>query len=399
MKILFLTAEPPWPLDQGDKLRNHHLLKALAAEHEVTLATFCLPGEENGPWREALAPLCHAVHTVSLSRRQMVLNVLRLPHLPVTMAARASARMVRLLRQLTREQKFDVAYACQLKTAGYLKHCRATRRVADLTDAVSLYRRRMLCFARSWPAKAFGAIEAQRLAFWEKQVAQLADLTLVVSPVDAAVLKEAAPGACVAVLPNGVDLDHFRPLPDPQTPVLLFYGHLRYPPNADGIVWFCHEIFPLVREAVPEAELWIAGKEPPPEVAALAALPGVTLTGYVPDLRPYLAQAAVVVVPLRFGAGTRLKILEAFAAGRPVVSTPLGCEGLEVQPGVHLEVAKDAEALAKATVDLLLDAPRRVHIAANARALVEKKYSWEAIGHELRAILVKTFSYQSVGSP
>jgi glycosyltransferase involved in cell wall biosynthesis len=150
---------------------------------------------------------------------------------------------------------------------------------------------------------------------------------------------------------------------------------------------------------VPEAELWIAGKEPPPEVAALAALPSVTLTGYVTDLRPYLAQAAVVIVPLRFGAGTRLKILEAFAAGRPVVSTPLGCEGLEVTPGVHLEVAKDAEAFAKATTGLLLDAPRRVHIAANARALVEKKYSWEAIGHELRAILVKNFLYRSAGSP
>ena len=389
MKILFLTAEPPWPLNQGDKLRNYHLLKALAAEHEVTLVTFCLPGEESGSWREALSPLCRAVYAVPLNRHRMLLNVLRLPYLPVTMAARASARMARLLRRLTREQEFDVAYACQLKTAGCLGHCATRLRVADLTDAVSLYRRRMLRFARSWPAKAFGAIEARRLAFWEKQVAQSADLTLVVSPVDAAVIQETAPGARIAVLPNGVDLAHFRPLPDPGRPVLIFWGHLRYPPNADGIVWFCREIFPRVREDVPEAELLITGKEPPPEVAALAALPGVTLTGYVPDLRPYLAQAAVVIVPLRFGAGTRLKILEAFAAGRPVVSTPLGCEGLEVQPGVHLEVAKDAEALAKATVDLLLDAPRRVHIAANARVLVEKKYSWEAIGQELRAVLVE----------
>ncbi|MEW6771940.1 MAG: glycosyltransferase family 4 protein [Bacillota bacterium] len=387
MKILFLTAEPPWPLDQGDKLRNYHLLKALAAEHEVTLATFCLPGEENGPWREALSSLCRAVYPVPLNRRQMLVNVLRLPHLPVTLAARASARMVRLLRQLTREQKFDVAYACQLKTAGYLSHCAARRRVADLTDAVSLYRRRMLCFARSWPAKAFGAIEAQRLAFWEKQVAQLADLTLVVSPVDAAALKEAAPRARVAVLPNGVDLDHFRPLPDPQTPVLLFYGHLRYPPNADGIVWFCHEIFPLVREAVPEAELWIAGKEPPPEVAALAALPGVTLTGYVPDLRPYLAQAAVVVVPLRFGAGTRLKILEAFAAGRPVVSTSLGCEGLEVQPGVHLEVADTPASFAEAVIRLLQDPLRWAALVANGRKIAEEKYSWRSIGPQLLALL------------
>lgn len=385
MKILFLTAEPPWPLDQGDKLRNYHLLKALAAEHEVTLATFCLPGEENGPWREALSPFCEAVHAVPLGRRAMLLNVARLPHLPVTMAARASVRMARLLRRLTREQEFDVTYACQLKTAGYLSHCATRRRVADLTDAVSLYRRRMLRFARSWPAKAFGAIEAHRIAFWEKQVVQSADLTLVVSPVDAAALKEAAPGARVAVLPNGVDLDHFRPLPDPQKPVLLFYGHLRYPPNADGIVWFCREIFPRVRDAVPEAELWITGKEPPPEVAALAALPGVTLTGYVPDLRPYLAQAAVVIVPLRFGAGIRNKILEAMAAARPVVSTSLGCEGLAVTPGTHLEVADSPDAFAELTARLLRDPARRAHLAANGRKLVEERYNWGIIGKQLRS--------------
>ncbi len=166
MKIIFLTAEPPWPLDQGDKLRNFHMLKALAAEHEITLVCFCLVGEENGRWREAVAPFCGAVHVVPLAWRQMVLNILCLPHLPVTMAARASLRMIRLLCHLTSRERYDLAFACQLKMAGYLRHCATRRRVTDLTDVVSLYRRRMLYFAPSWPTKAFSAVEVYRLAFW-----------------------------------------------------------------------------------------------------------------------------------------------------------------------------------------------------------------------------------------
>ncbi|WP_338819172.1 hypothetical protein MTCOM_05990 [Moorella thermoacetica] len=388
MKILFLTAEPPWPLDQGDKLRNYHLLKALAAEHEVTLATFCPPGEESGSWRGAVASFCRAVYPVPLGRHQMLLNVLLLPHLPVTMAARASFRMVKLLLHLTEEEHFDLAFACQLKMAWYLRHCATRRRVADLTDMVSLFRRRMLRFAPSWPAKVFGTMEEYRLALWEKRVAQLADLVLMVSPVDVAKLARMAHGRRITVLPNGVDLDYFQLLPDLGKHVLLFWGHLRYPPNADGIIWFCRRIFPTVREALPEAELLVVGKESPPEVETLARLPGVKLVGYVPDLRPYLAQASVAVVPLRFGTGIRNKILEAFAAGRAVVSTSLGCEGLDIEPGKHLEVANDPQAFATAVVDLLRSPARRAYLAANGRKLAEQVYNWDAIGRRLRTLVV-----------
>lgn len=387
MKVLFLAAEPPWPLDQGDKLRNYHLLKALAAEHEVALVTFCPPGEENGPWREALTPLCRAIYPVLLSRGQMLLNVLRLPHLPVTMAARASARMVRMLRYLTSCGCYDTSFACQLKMVGYLRHCTTRKRIADFTDVVGLLRRRMLRFVPSWPARVFGTVEAHRLVFWEKRMARLADLVLLVSPVDAVELAKMAHGRRVAVLPNGVDLDYFQPLPDPGRYVLIFWGHLRYPPNADGIIWFCQEIFPAVREVLPEAELLVVGKEPPPTVEALVRLPGVKVLGYVPDLRPYLSQASVAVVPLRFGTGIRNKILEAFAAGRAVVSTSLGCEGLDVEPDVHLEVADEPQAFAAAVVDLLRSPTRRAYLAANGRKIVEQVYNWDAIGQRLQTLV------------
>ena len=134
---------------------------------------------------------------------------------------------------------------------------------------------------------------------------------------------------------------------------------------------------------MPEAKLNIVGKEPPPEVVALSGLPGVKLWGYVPDLRPYLAGSSLVVVPLRYGTGVRNKVLEALAAGRAVVSTSLGCEGLEIAHGKHLEVVDESAGFAAAVVRLLRDPARRTVLAANGRKLVEKRYSWEAVGRKL----------------
>ncbi|NPV70662.1 MAG: glycosyltransferase [Firmicutes bacterium] len=390
MKTVFLTAEPPWPLDQGDKLRNYHLLKALAEAHAVTLVSFCAPGDEEGTWREVIGPFCEAVYAVPLGRLQMLLNVARLPHLPVTMAARASFRMGGLLRQMTGTGEFDLAFACQLKMAGYLKQCSVRRRVADLTDSLSLYRRRMTRFASSSAARLFGLIEAARLARQERRIAGLTDVVLLASASDAAALEKIAPGANVCVLANGVDLDYFRPLPDPGRPVLLFYGHLRYPPNADGLIWFCREVFPQVRKVVPEAELHIAGKEASVDVVSLARLPGVKFWGHVPDLRPCLASSSLVVVPLRFGTGIHNKVLEALAAGRAVVSTSLGYEGLEVVPGVHLEVVDKPADFAAAVVGLLRDPARRAALAAAGRRLVEERYSWRMVSQVLQSLLVGT---------
>lgn len=383
MKIIFIAAEPPWPLDQGDKLRNYYLLKALAQAHAVTLVLFCEPGEEQRSWREAVTPFCQAVYTVQLGRSRMKLNAALRPHLPLTMAARTSTRMAGLLRRLTADRHFDMAFACQLKTAVYLRECAVSLRTADLTDTLSLYRRRMARYASPGAAKVFSLIEAARLARQERRVAGLADMVLLTSTLDAAALEKLAPGACIAVLSNGVDLNFFKPLPDQERPELLFYGHLRYPPNADGIDWFCREIFPLVRKEVPDVVLNIAGKEPPPEIAALSLMPGVKLRGYVPDLRPHLAGSSLVVIPLRFGAGVRNKVLESLASGRAVVSTSLGCEGLEISAGKQLIVADGPDNFASAVAGLLRDKAGRAALAAAGRKLVEERYSWEAVSLKL----------------
>ncbi|WP_194174801.1 glycosyltransferase [Desulfofundulus thermobenzoicus] len=386
--ILFLTAEPPWPLDQGDKIRNYHLLRSLAKRHRVTLVTF-VSDREVGQWLPSLEPLCRSIQMVKLNRKTMILNVLQLPHLPVTVAARASRRMSFLLQNLTRQEKFDLVMACQLKMAGYLNCCSIPQKVLDLTDVSSVYRARLNQVVKGWP-KIFSLLELVRLSYWEPVYARAADLVLLASPADAGVLQQQIK-IPVRVIPNGVDTEYFRPLADVSKPALLFFGHLRYPPNADGIVYFCHNILPEIKKAVPDVRLDIAGKEPPPEVKALVADEAVNLLGYVPDLRPHLARTAVVICPVRAGAGTRLKILESLASGRPVVSTSVGCEGLLVEPGRHLEVADDPGAFARKVIDLLTNPAKRVSLAHNGRLLVESRYSWEAIGEQLNTVMEDVF--------
>jgi len=416
MRILYFTAEPPWPLDQGDKLRNYYLLRALAEKHDVFLVTFCSPGDYNGSWREKMKPLCREIYTVPLLRSTMVLNLLKNPLQPFTMAARKSSVMAELVRKLSTENRYDLVFTCQLKMAGYLPFCTVGKKVAELTDFLSIYRRRMCRFCKSLPSRILSNIEATRLAYWEKKTAKLADLTILVSRTDADELRRLAPYAHVAVLPNGVDMNYFKPTfytvtkernkapfgeataPDlaphikQDRPLLLFYGHLRYPPNLDGITWFIKKIFPHVRSVIPDAELMILGKEAPRDLVKISEQSGVSLVGLVPDIRPYLVRADVVIAPLRFGAGVRNKILEAMAMGKAVVSTTLGCEGLEVVPGVHLEVADKPSDFAGAVIELLQKPEKRTRIGYNGRGLIKEKYDWKIIGERLRSDVENIFA-------
>ncbi len=387
MKILFLTAEPPWPLDQGDKLRNYYLLKELSSKNDITLVCFCTPQDVSGAWQKELFPLCKDVYTIPLDRRTMLINIAKRPHMPITMAARICHPMVRLIRELSNRHKYDITMTCQLKMAAYLKYSVSGKKVAELTDLLSVYWKRMAEFESIRLKRYLLNLEIAKLVYWEKKIVSNSEMSIFVSPNDAAVIKQMLPDKRISVLSNGVNLEYFTPLKPSEKPVLIFYGHLRYPPNKDAIVWFGREIFPRIKDAVPEVELLIVGKEPVPTVTQMAEIPGVSLIGYVNDLRPYLERAALMIVPLRFGAGMRNKILEAMASERAVVSTSLGCEGLEVIPGTHLEVADEPLSFANAIIDLLNDRNRRAFLSENGRRLVESSYNWDSIGKRLGSLL------------
>ncbi len=207
---------------------------------------------------------------------------------------------------------------------------------------------------------------------------------------------KANPRLQVDVIPNGVDTEKYQPLPLPPEnapPSLMFIGSMEYPPCVDAVLYFCSEILPLIRHAINAMELWIVGGEPRPEVLKLDGS-AVHVTGRVEDVVPYYQQSTVCVVPLRAGGGTRLKILEAMALGRPVVSTTIGCEGLDVVDGEHLLIADTPEQFAEKTLRLLRDRQLYQHIAANGRRLVESRYGWDKIAERLMDVY-----QQMVGQP
>jgi len=210
------------------------------------------------------------------------------------------------------------------------------------------------------------------------------DHCLVVSPDEARLLKKAVPAAKLSIIENGVDCANLRPLPPAlNSSQLLFVGVMAYPPNADAVVHFCKSILPLIRRAIPEVRLTVVGHAPPMEVQTLASSGEVSVTGFVNDPIPYYAGASVCVVPLRAGGGTRLKILEAMALGRPVVTTSIGCEGLDVTDGEHLLIGDTAADFAQQVVRLLSEQELRNRIVVAARSLVEKRYDWTIIADKL----------------
>ena len=235
---------------------------------------------------------------------------------------------------------------------------------------------------RRWLFEREAALEERA----ERRAVQDYDGVVVVSDADAALLAPPS-GRPVWTVPNGVDVDRFPFTPLPAPPRLLLSASLNYPPNADGAIWFAREVFPLVRSEVPGVRFDVVGREPGGEVRALGRLDGVDVHADVPDMRPWLEGCRVAVVPLRQGTGTRLKALEALAAGRPLVGTTIGLEGLDLVDGVHAVMADDPATMAAGIVQLLTDDAAAGRLAAAGRALVDERYRWDAIAARFAAQL------------
>lgn len=243
--------------------------------------------------------------------------------------------------------------------------------------------------AASGAARAGMRMESWRFAQHDARWLRRYRTVVAVSERDAAELR-ARTDVRVEVVPNGVASDELRPLPaSREGATLLFTGTLNHPPNAEGIRWYAERVWPRVRQARPDAALLIVGRDPPPDVRELGERDGIEVVGPVPAMTPYFAQATAVIVPLLSGGGTRLKILEAFACGRAVVSTSVGCEGLEVKDGAELLVADGDAAFAAATLRLLEDTSLRARLAGAGRALAEHSYDWRVLGDRLAEVLAR----------
>lgn len=398
MNILFLTQIVPFPPDAGPKVKTWHVIRALVGQgHSVTLVSFVRPEEvQHLP---ALQMICKAVHAVPIRRSRLAdaFYMLRsyLTGRPFLIERDDLRPMQETVNRLVRENDFHFIHADQLTMVQFALRGAAVadkkpKVIFDAHNAVWTIVERMKDNAR-WFLKPILSVEAARVKRYEGELLRTVDHVLAVTDIDRSLLEEAldfskagtdARIAPVAVIPIAVDTQKLQPVRrKPGSRNIVTLGTLHYPPNADGIRWFFNEVFPLVRERVPDAALTIIGKNPPADFIELAERnPGVIkVTGYVDDLRPYLEESALMVVPVRAGGGMRVRILEAFAYAMPVVTTTVGLEGIHGTHGHDVLVADTPADFASRTVELLQDASLQDKLASNGRKLATTKYDWQAV--------------------
>jgi len=394
MRILFITDYLPYPPITGDLIRTYNLIQRVARQHQVWLAGF-LPTPGGAEEVSHLQTFCHGVEAVNLPQRH---KLARLPGLlryilagiPFDFEFLRSQELADRIRQLASVVDFDIVQIEHSRMALYLEALPPdthSKRIlvfhniaAHQYDRIARIELKSAKRMRAW-------LHSQMLRRWEPRYAERFDRCIVVSEADRRLLISSNPRLRVDVVPNGVDTRLYQPLAlgEAQRPAVLVVGSMSYAPNADGALWFCNQILPRIRRALGEVEVWIVGISPPPEVVRLSG-DGVHVTGRVEDVVPYYRRSAVSVVPLRAGGGTRLKILEAMALGRPVVSTSIGCEGLDVVDGRHLLIADDPEQFAERTVRLLTDRALYQRLVAEARRLAETRYDWDVVTGQLLSI-------------
>lgn len=404
MKVLFLTPQLPHPPTKGTALRNFHLMANLASGHEVYLLSFV---EESARHRQAEAvsemeAYCRRVVTVPVPPHPMGrrLRHLLLSSLPDMALRLRSAQFASALGRLLEQEGFDIVQVEGIEMAPYIPLIasllgRRPRIVFDEHNAEYLLQRRAFEIALrrpgAWAGAAYSFLQWLKLRRYEREACRAADHVLVVSEADRQGLLALAPGLPTTVVPNGVDTSSFSfPRRCPPGAELVFTGTMDFRPNVDAMTWFCTQILPRIRREVPQAHLSIVGRSPSPAVRALAGA-SIVVTGEVDDIRPYLAAASVYVVPLRFGGGTRFKVLEALAAGVFTVSTRFGTEGIAVAHQRELLLADDANTFAHEVVRLLREPELGDRLAQAGRTLVERDFDWRVIVPRLERV------YQSLG--
>ena len=384
MRILLLTQVVPYPPDSGPKIKTYNVLRYLAQRHQVHIVSFVRSATEEVS-AQALRTLCSGVTTVPL-RRSRALDVAHFSRSLVTcrpflIERDDSTAMREAVNGLLRRHTFDAVHADQLPMAQFAVDLPVPLRVLDEHNAVWTIVRRSAGHERWGPLRLLAELEWRKLRAYESEMCQRFDLVSVVSTEDCLALIEAARAIFpVKVIPITVDTRELAFVPrSGDARHILSVATMFYPPNAEGVYWFATEVFPLVRKQLGDVLFHIVGSRPPRQIARLASPgSGIVVTGYLADLAPVLRRGGVWVVPVRSGSGMRVKILEAFARGIPVVSTGVGVEGIHADAGKHLLLADDAKGFARAVVRILTDPVEAARLAHAGRKLVEDYYDWRS---------------------
>ena len=405
MRILLLTQILPYPPNAGPRVKTWHVLRYLARQgHDVTLVTYLRPEEE--PYVDMVRELCTAVHTVPIHRSRVkdlgYLLKSNLTGRPFLIERDDLSPMRQLVRRLLETEPFDIVHADQLTMTQFaldvdrLPEGKRPYTIFDAHNATWTITDRLLDSAPS-VLKPLLRLETGRVKKYEGMLLTRFDHTMVVIPEDKPALMAGLPDGVdrveiaenVSVIPITIDTDKLQPVQRQSDSLnILAVGSMHYPPNVDGIRWFARDIFPLIQAEEPGVTLTIVGKSPPADLVHLAEQQpdSIEVTGFVPELQPYMERAALMVVPVRAGSGMRVRLLEAFARAMPTVTTTIGMEGIIAENGRHLLLADDPVNFAQETVRLLRDSALQQTLAENGRQLAVEKYDWRSALRQMDAV-------------
>ena len=412
-RILVLTPQVPYPPRQGTALRNWGILRGLAAHHQVSLLTFAAPDQDITPppvLTDALERIAILPQPTRSTRERLrdLLTTTR-PDLALRLESQPFRQQ---MRDWLAVYDFDWVQIEGLEMAPYLDLlpqresfpsppprlpstvCRLPSIVFDAHNCEYLLQKRAGAAdfrrPRRWPAAIFSAIQWRRLRRYEADVCRRADLVVAVSEADAQALRAIAPALASIVIPNGITVAEYATFTDTtplDQPAFVFTGTMDFRPNVDGVLWFAQRVWPRIRAVLPNAHGYIVGRRPHKRLAPLRYIPGLAITGAVPDTRPYINAATVYVVPLLVGGGTRLKLLESTSMGKAIVSTTLGAEGF-IRPGEAMVLADAPSAFAGACIHLAQDVTARAELEERARAYAYA-YDWDVLLPPLLAKLAR----------
>lgn len=377
MKILYVCHRFPFPPKRGGKIRPFNMIRHLAQNHEVTVASL-VRSETEAAEGEGIAP--HCARFVMARVRDPVQSlrmVARLPRsTPSSMGFFYSASLRRKIAQLLRDERYDLIFVHCSSVAQYVADVTDTPKILDFGDMDS---QKWLEYAhyKRFPLSAGYWLEGMKLQRAERRLATRFDLCTTTTRAEWETLESYGTGVATDWFPNGVDASYFSPSEEPYDPgTISFIGRMDYYPNQECMFDFCANTLPLLRAARPGVKLLIVGADPSPAVRRLGELPGVTVTGSVPDVRPYVRRSAAMVAPLNIARGTQNKILEAMAMGVPVVASKVASGGIDAVPDAHLLVADSPQQYAQALLRIMDDPQERARLSAAGRECMLTRHDW-----------------------
>jgi len=391
MRLLVVSARPPWPPKMADAMTVDRLVRFLAGRgHQVDLACFVSSEVERRQLHEGLGEVCRSIEAIALPRwRSYARTAATLAgRLPMQVQYYRTPAMQAAIARLVASEGYDLVYTHLIRMAEYTRHLQLPKALGvQISQALNLDR--MVEHSRDPLRKLFYGIEAAKVRPYEALVCADFDRVFLCGPRDIEAIEATAPLPQAVVCPHGQDVP---PLAQVQAArrepgAIIVTGVMSTYTNVDAASWFAKEVFPRIENEVPDARFWIVGRDPQRSLRALARPPKVLVTGEVPDVYEWLCRAQVAVAPLRIGAGMQNKVVQAMACGLPVVATPVANEGIGGVPGEHILLRDDPASMAETITSLLRDDTARRRLGVAARAFVEAHWTWESHFMKLENVL------------